>query len=47
MTDTFRIKTHYTFEETEELYRAYNESTRKSYEEWLKREKEKKETLDK
>lgn len=47
MTGTFRIKTHYTFEEREELYRAYNESTRKSYEEWLKRENEKKEALDK
>lgn len=45
MTNGFKIKTNYTFKEMQELYKAYNEGTRKSYEEWLKKEKEK--TLDK
>lgn len=45
MTGTFRIKTYYTFEEREQLYKTYNEETKKSYEEWLK--KENKKTLDK
>lgn len=44
MTNGFEIK-YYTYEETKELYRKYNEGTRKSYEEWLK--KQNKKTLDK
>ena len=37
MKGTIEIKRH-TYEEEKELFKLYNEATKKSYEEWLKKQ---------